>query len=167
MGQVTAALRRGSQSVRSSDEQKRFEDKRLVGQAFCGPDEVLQRLETRMSGLTEGEVQTRLKSYGLNEVAREKHLTPLNRLYHVVKNPLVVLLSILALISLATGDLRSAIVILVMVLLGAILRYVQEARADDAAAKLRALVTTMVAAQRDGKVQDIRLDQLVPGDLIH
>ncbi len=98
-----------SQPARSIDEQKRFEEKRLIGLAFCGTDEVLQTLQTRMSGLTQAEVQTRLQTFGLNEVAREKRLTPLRRLYNVVKNPLVVLLSILALISLATGDLRRAI----------------------------------------------------------
>src|SRR5579859_1467959 len=167
MTQVTAALRPTSHPVRSVNEQKHFEEKRLVGLSFCGPDEVLQTLETRLTGLTGDEAQTRLKTYGLNEVAREKRLTPLNRLYHVVKNPLVVLLSILALISVATGDLRAAIVIMVMVLLGVVLRYVQEAQADDSAEKLRALVTTMVTARHDGKNQDIRLDQLVPGDLIH
>src|SRR5579859_1142173 len=167
MTQVTAALRPTSHPVRSVNEQKHFEEKRLVGLSFCGPDEVLQTLETRLTGLTGDEAQTRLKTYGLNEVAREKRLTPLNRLYHVVKNPLVVLLSILALISVATGDLRAAIVIMVMVLLGVVLRYVQEAQADDSAEKLRALVTTMVTARRDDKDQDIRLEQLVPGDLIH
>src|SRR5579859_7639320 len=167
MTQVATLPKSGSPPVHSTTRQRSLEEKRLVGLAFCGPDEVFQTLATRTSGLTDDEVQTRLKTYGLNEVAREKRLTPLHRFYNVVKNPLVVLLSILALISFVTGDLRSAIVILAMVLLGASLRYVQEARADDAAAKLRALVTTMVAVLRDGKNQDIRLDQLVPGDLIH
>jgi len=164
---VTAALRPASSLARSPDEQKRFEEKQLIGLAFCKPDEVLQTLDTRLNGLTSTEVQSRLKTYGLNEVAREQRLTPLRRVYNVVKNPLVILLSILALISFITGDARSAIVILVMVVLGASLRYVQEARADNAAAKLRALVTTMVAVRRDGKDQDIRLEQLVPGDVIH
>jgi len=164
---VTAALRPASSLARSPDERKRFEEKQLIGLAFCKPDEVLQTLDTRLNGLTSTEVQSRLKTYGLNEVAREQRLTPLRRVYNVVKNPLVILLSILALISFITGDARSAIVILVMVVLGASLRYVQEARADNAAAKLRALVTTMVAVRRDGKDQDIRLEQLVPGDVIH
>src|SRR5579859_4080820 len=167
MGQITAAVRPASQPLRSKDEQKHVEEKRLIGLAFCGPEEVLQTLETRMSGLTDVEAQARLKTYGPNEVAREERLSPLRRFYNVVKNPLVVLLSILALISLATGDLRAAIVMLVMVLLGVSMRYFQEARADVAAQKLRALVTTTVAVLRDGKDQDIHLDQLVPGDLIH
>ncbi len=81
MDQVATVPSGVSQLARSTDEQKRFEEKQLIGLVFCGTDEVLQTLRTRMSGLTQAEVQTRLQTFGLNEVAREKRLTPLHRLY--------------------------------------------------------------------------------------
>jgi Mg2+-importing ATPase len=53
-----------------------------------------------------------------------------------VKNPLVLLLVALGVLSCLTGDLRATVVIFVMVILGVVLRFVQEMRADTAAAKL-------------------------------
>jgi len=136
MGQITSALRHASPPIRSSDEHERIVKKRLDELAFCETQEVLHKLQTRTSGLTEAEVQACFETYGPNEVVREKRLSPLRRLYNVGKNPLVVLLSVLAVISIAAGDNRAAIIISVMVLLGVALRYFQEARADGAAEKL-------------------------------
>jgi len=89
------------------------------------------------------------------------------RLWENVKNPLVILLSILAVVSYITGDLRATIVILVMVVMGVVLRFIQEARADDAAEKLRAMVSTTATVIRDGKEQEISLLEIVPGDIVH
>jgi Mg2+-importing ATPase len=57
-----------------------------------------------------------------------------------VKNPLVILLTALSVLSYLTGDLWATVVIFVMVLLGVVLRFYQELRADNAAEKLKAMV---------------------------
>jgi Mg2+-importing ATPase len=135
-----------------------------------GIDLPIRNLKTKVGfnqdGLTSDEANTRLKQYGLNEIAREKPLSALKRLWGNLKNPLVILLSTLGLVSWLTGDIRATIVILVMVLLGIVLRYFQEMRADNAAAKLRAMVTTHATVCRDGKFTELPLKTLVPGDLI-
>ncbi|HEY6082824.1 MAG TPA: HAD-IC family P-type ATPase, partial [Chitinophagaceae bacterium] len=117
-------------------------------------------------GLTGEEARRRIAEYGFNEVAREKPLSPGRRLWNNLKNPLVILLSILGAISLLTGDIRSTIVIFIMVVLGIALRYVQEMRADKAAEKLKAMVSTHATARRDGKDIELPLKMLVPGDII-
>jgi Mg2+-importing ATPase len=73
------------------------------------------------------------------------------RLVSNVKNPLVLLLAALGLLSLLTGDLRATAVIFVMVLLGVVLRFFQEMRADQAAEKLQAMVSNTATLVRDGK----------------
>src|SRR5450759_4625906 len=78
---------------------------------------VFQQLKTQAEGLDEHEAAARLQQYGFNEIASEKRQTLLMRLLDMVKNPLVILLSVLALISFLTGDLRATIVILTMVVL--------------------------------------------------
>ena len=88
------------------------------------------------------------------------------RLWDNVKNPLVILLTLLGLISFLTGDLRATIMILLMVLLGIVLRYYQESRADLAAEKLQAMVSTTATAIREGKRCEIPLQELVPGDIV-
>ena len=82
-------------------------------------------------------------------------------------NPLVILLSILSVISAFTGDLRAATVMAVMVVLGVVLRFVQQDRADNAAAKLKAMISVNAMVVRDGEVREIPLAKLVPGDVVH
>ena len=79
----------------------------------------------------------------------------------------MVLLSILAAISALTGDFRAASVMMAMVVLGVVLRFVQEARADTAAAKLKAMISVTATVVRDGDTREIPLAQLVPGDVVH
>ncbi|WP_161964028.1 magnesium-translocating P-type ATPase [Chitinophaga flava] len=117
-------------------------------------------------GLSDAEVAQRRAQYGLNEVKEEKPLSPLLRLWKSLQNPLVILLSVLGLISLLTGDLRSTIVIFSMVVLGVAIRYTQEMRADKAAEKLKALVSTHATVCRNGEDKEVPLKMLVPGDIV-
>ena len=140
--------------------------KKLVDSATVDPSVALQQMDSSLDGLSPAEADARLAKYGPNEVAREKRTTFLTRLWNNVKNPLVVLLATLSLISYLTGDLSGAIVIAFMVVLGVVMRYVQEARADDAAAKLKAMVSTTATVVRSGQQQEIPLRQIVPGDVV-
>jgi P-type Mg2+ transporter len=130
------------------------------------PDEVLRSLVSRTSGLTRLEVEERLRNYGQNEIAREKQTSVAKRLMDNVKNPLVVLLVSLAVLSYLTGDLRATIVILVMVFLGIVLRFYQEMRADNAAEKLKAMVNTTATVLRENEEVEIPIIRIVPGDII-
>ena len=126
----------------------------------------LQELESRAEGLSQAESGSRLKKYGPNEIAREKHQSSLMRLLSNVKNPLVLLLTALGVLSFLTGDLRATAVIFVMVVLGVVLRFIQEMRADNAAERLKAMVDNTATLVRDGKDVEAPLKTLVPGDII-
>ncbi len=90
--------------------------------------DVMEALETAPTGLSDGEVERRAEVYGANEVGREQHLGPLIRLWGAIRNPLVILLVVLAILSYATGDARAGTVMVLMVLVGVSLRFVQESR---------------------------------------
>src|SRR5262249_32286545 len=90
----------------------------------------------------------------------------LHRLYIAARNPLVILLTLLAVLSFATGDFRAGTVMLLMVGLGLSLRFVQETRADNAAAKLKAMISVTATVVRAGQAREIPLQQLVPGDVV-
>ena len=128
--------------------------------------EVLQSLGSSPNGLTEAEAEARLAQYGPNTVGQEKKHEWLHRLWTAVRNPLVILLTVLATISYATGDLRAGTVMLLMVVLGVTLRFVQETKADNAAAKLKAMIKVTATVVRDGQQKEIPLQQLVPGDIV-
>ena len=138
----------------------------LLEKARAGNDIVLTELESRLDGLSQAQAESRLNQYGLNEIAREKHQSPLMRLLNNVKNPLVILLTVLGVISFLTGDMRATVVIFVMVLLGVMLRFYQEMRADNAAEELKAMVSSTATVARDGKEVEVPLKMLVPGDII-
>jgi Mg2+-importing ATPase len=131
---------------------------------------MLQRLNSTPAGLTEAEAAERLEVFGPNEVGQERHHEWLHRLWVAVRNPLVVLLTILAIVTFATAEDKSdyagGIVMLVMVFLGVSLRFVQESRADKAAAKLKAMIKVTATVVRNGQPQEIPLQQLVPGDVV-
>ena len=131
---------------------------------------VLERLRTSPTGLSEAEAAIRLETQGPNEVAQERRHEWLHRLWVAVRNPLVVLLTILAILTFATAESSSDTVggwvMVAMVLLGVSLRFVQETKADKAAAKLKAMIKVTATVLRDGQQQEIPLKDLVPGDVV-
>jgi Mg2+-importing ATPase len=138
----------------------------LLEKSRTDADTALKELESRVSGLTAEEAEARLNRYGLNEISREKRQSALMRLWNNVKNPLVILLVALGVLSYLTGDLRATTVIFVMVVLGVVLRFFQEMRADNAAEKLKAMVNTTATVVRDSQDAEVPLKMLVPGDII-
>ena len=138
----------------------------LLEKARADTDTVLKELGSQLSGLSEAEADSRLKRVGTNEIAREKRQSALMRLLGNIKNPLVLLLLALGVLSFLTGDLRATVVIFVMVVLGVVLRFFQEMRADNAAEKLQAMVSNTATLVRGDKEEEVSLKTLVPGDII-
>lgn len=138
----------------------------LVQAAGCGREEVLQQFETSVNGLTEAEAEARLARYGPNAVGQEQRFRWLSLLVKAVLNPLVILLVVLATISYLTEDVRAAVVMVGMVVLGVGLRLVQEARADRTAAKLKSMIHVTATVVRDGQPREVPLAALVPGDVV-
>jgi len=138
----------------------------LLEKARADTDTVLKDLRSQSDGLSETDALSRLQQYGTNEIAREKHQSAVMRLLANIKNPLVLLLMALGVLSYFTGDQRATVVIFVMVVLGVVLRFFQEMRADNAAEKLQAMVSNTATVVRDGKEKEVSLKMLVPGDII-
>jgi Mg2+-importing ATPase len=138
----------------------------LLEKARADADTVLKELGSQLAGLNQAEADSRLKQVGTNEIAREKRQSVLMRLLVNIKNPLVLLLLALGVLSYLTGDLKATLVIFAMVVLSVVLRFFQEMRADNAAAKLQAMVSNKATLVRDGKEEEVPLKLLVPGDII-
>lgn len=124
------------------------------------------RLATRPEGLTTDEAHSRLAEHGPNVLTKDQRAGIGILLWHAVLNPLVILLAVLASVSFATGDVRAGSMMSLMIALGVGLKLIQEARADSAAAKLRAMISVTATVIRDGQPQEIAVSQLVPGDVV-
>jgi Mg2+-importing ATPase len=138
----------------------------LLEAASLTSDGVYQRLQSRATGLTAGEAEVRLNTYGPNTVAADGRKSIWLLLWHALINPLVVLLAILSTVSFSTGDARAGIVMSLMIVLGVGLRLIQERKADSTAAKLKGMISVTATVFRDGEPQELPVAQLVPGDVV-
>ena len=128
--------------------------------------EVLSKLASTWQGLSDEETDIRRAEHGPNEVVEEVRHGWLWRLLISLRNPLVILLSALAIISFGTGDSRAGTVMVLMVVLGVLLKFIQESRANSAAAQLKAMIKVTATAVRNGIPIEVPLRELVPGDIV-
>ena len=127
---------------------------------------LLERLKTKIEGLTTAEFRSRLAIYGPNNASDVK-ASPLWRQFLVrFENPLIVILLIASGVSALTGGMASFLVIVVIVLISVVFDFVQDVRAQNAVASLRAAVAVQATVRRDGKAVSIPISQLVPGDIV-
>src|SRR4030043_930967 len=89
-------------------------------------NELLKQLQSSPQGLTETEAELRLKKYGPNILKARQELTPLKLFLNQFKSPIVLILIFATLLSAFLKDWADAIIILLIVLSRAILRFVQE-----------------------------------------
>lgn len=139
----------------------------VVDCAVLGAPELYAKLNTRPEGLTAQEAQLRIEQYGPNVLARDQRAGFIKLLGRSLLNPLVILLAVLATISVVTGDLRSAVLMVSMIILSVGLKLIQETKADTAAAKLKALISVTASVMRNGTLQELAVAKLVPGDVVH
>ncbi|MFV5476957.1 magnesium-translocating P-type ATPase [Acinetobacter baumannii] len=162
--------------------------KRLLKASRAQTNDLLKQFDTHLTGLTEEQAYTQQMTVGLNEVTHEKPLTWWQHLWYCYRNPFNILLSLLALIAFFTDDLTGSTIISVMVILSTLLRYWQEAKSNQAADALKAMVSNTATVLRhqvsaedlelmherygiDTKNQtthqfEIPIQYLVPGDVI-
>ena len=147
------------------------ETEELFGLSKIAGEPACQKLGSSPAGLTTDEAVRRLKIYGLNLVTRERQPTIPEEIWSRSKNPLNALLITLAVVSYFLGDVRAAIVIVVMVFLSVITAFIQEHRSNEAAARLREMVRTTASARRGVDAEhadfvEVPIETLVPGDVV-
>ncbi len=129
-------------------------------------DDVLKEFDSKRAGLEQAEAEVRLKSYGTNEL-RTKRKTP--RILVFLKqflSPLIYVLLAAALVSIVVEHYLDAWVILGVLLLNAIIGFVQEIRAEKAMEALLQMAAPKAKVRRDGNVRSLPVREIVPGDVV-
>ncbi|MGZ8720255.1 MAG: cation-translocating P-type ATPase [Aeromicrobium sp.] len=142
--------------------------------SLIDPGTVIQQMESDpANGLTAAEALRRLESTGPNEITTAKPVPVWRKLVEQFRDPLIYLLLAAIVISLAawfveggSGLPYDAIVIAVIVVLNAILGYVQQARAEHAVEALQRMSAATATVVRDGTQLRIPTRELVPGDIL-
>jgi Mg2+-importing ATPase len=128
-------------------------------------DQLLKRLQSTPEGLKGSEARQRLQSYGPNSIKPKRRSGPAMIFLNQFKSPIIIILIGAAILSFFLGESTEAIIILVIVFLSGLLGFWQEKGAADAMNKLLAIVEVKTAVLRDGKEEDIPLEEVVPGDI--
>ena len=130
-------------------------------------DTIADQLQTDLEyGLSSAQVQNRLAEYGENKLKEQAGISPWAILLNQFRNMITALLLIATTISLLLGDYVEAVAIAAVIFLNAAFGFVTEYKAEQAMDALKKMVTATAKVVRDGKLQEIAAEQLVPGDLL-
>src|ERR1035437_6400502 len=128
--------------------------------------EMLQLLGTAKEGLSSGEAGQRLVRYGSNLLKPQKRSNVLTLLLAQFKSPLILILLFATGMSFFLHDPVNALIILAIVLASGLLGFWQEYSATNAVEKLLAMVQIKASVLRDGKPNEIPVEEIVPGDIV-
>lgn len=129
-------------------------------------ERLLEDLGTSRDGLSPGEAEARIKTYGPNSLKARKRTTTLGLLLGQIKSPIIIILIFAATLAAFTGDPTDAIIILTIIVFSAMLGFWQERGAANAVEGLLAMVRTRVEVRRDGVEVEVELEDIVPGDIV-
>ena len=128
--------------------------------------EIFEHLKTSELGLTEEEVKQRLKKYGPNKIAEEEKINKLKILLHQFTSPLIYILLIAGVVTILLKEYIDSGVIFAVVILNAIIGFVQEYKAEKSVRALKKMVVPKARVIRDGKEKEVNSEELVPGDIV-
>jgi len=129
-------------------------------------DDALAALEATQHGLAGDEAQRRLEQYGPNRLQVSAQRSALRRFTAQFHNVLIYVLLVAATVTGLLGHLIDTVVILAVVVLNAVIGFVQEGRAEAAMEALRDMLAPRAAVLRDGSRETIEAADLVPGDIV-
>ncbi len=130
------------------------------------PDEALQALNSRNSGLSKTEADELLLQHGRNELTGKKKTPPILVFLRQFMSPLIYILVIAAIISIVVQHIMDALVIFGILLLNAAIGYFQETRAEAAMEALIKMAAPKAKIKRDGQIESLPAREIVPGDII-
>jgi Ca2+-transporting ATPase len=129
-------------------------------------DRIFGDLNTSEHGLADAEVRERLQKFGPNKLAEEEKISRLKILLHQFKSPLIYILLIAAVVTAFLQEYKDTGVIVFILLLNAVVGYVQEYKAEKNVRALKKMVVARARVLRNGKEQEINSEDLVPGDIV-
>ncbi|MFN3991247.1 MAG: HAD-IC family P-type ATPase [Erythrobacter sp.] len=126
----------------------------------------LAKLKSGPAGLPDQEAQLRLGIYGRNALPDAQRVHPVIRFIQHFHNPLIYLLLAGALAAAVLGHLVDTVVILLVVIVNAVVGFIQEGKAEEALAAIKDMIAAQALVVRDGRRIKVAVSQLVPGDIV-
>jgi Ca2+-transporting ATPase len=128
--------------------------------------DVLTHLHSSTKGLTQAQAELARHQYGTNSLPESKSASIVQLFFRQFGEVMMIILLIAAVISGAVGEFKDASIIMVILTLNAGLSTIQEFRAQQALSALKKLASPLANVYRDGKIQPLSVNMLVPGDVV-
>uniref|UniRef100_UPI0039E91645 cation-translocating P-type ATPase n=1 Tax=Clostridium perfringens TaxID=1502 RepID=UPI0039E91645 len=130
-------------------------------------NEILKELDVdEKNGLSSNEALRRLEKYGKNKLVTKKKKTLFKQFLSQLKDVMIYILIIAAIISAFLGEISDALIILLVIVINAVIGVVQESKAEKALDALKELSTPKALVKRDGSLKEILSEDIVPGDIV-
>lgn len=129
-------------------------------------EDVLAVLKTSGHGLSTEEALRRVAEYGPNRLAEEERIKRLKIILHQFTSPLIYILLIASVVTFLLEEYIDTGVILAVVILNAVIGYIQEYKAEESIRALRKMVVPRARVIRNGEEREIDSSELVPGDIV-
>ncbi len=130
------------------------------------PEAVALELGVQLGGLSDREAKARLARFGPNRVDPPAPTSRLAILLRQFRSPLIYVLLVAGGVALLLGEVADAVFISAVLLLNALIGFINEFRADRDVRSLSTLVKSRARVHREGRIVDIDAEQIVPGDLL-
>lgn len=129
-------------------------------------DEIFDILETSSSGISDDEAQKRLSVYGKNRIEEKRKKSPFLLFLNQFSDFMIIILIVAAIISAFLGEGMDSLAILLIVILNAVVGFVQEYKAEKAMEKLREMAEPETLVLRRSEIKRIPVEEIVPGDIV-
>jgi magnesium-transporting ATPase (P-type) len=129
-------------------------------------ENVFTDLDASVNGLSSAEASSRLDKYGLNRLPESRTHGPLYRFFYQFHNVLIYVLLASGGVVAVLGHWIDAGVIMAVVVINALIGFIQEGKAEDALRAIRQMLSPKAMVLRDGQRQSIASDELIPGDIV-
>lgn len=147
--------------------EKKSKNSELVKLGRLTKEEVMQEMQSAVTGITQSEAEQRLEKYGLNKVAAQNPIPWYKLFLQGFNDPFIYVLALLMTVSAVTRDYDASIIMGLMIVFSAGLHFVQEYRSQQASLALKELIETTASVTRDGMTNEIPIDEIVPGDIVN
>src|SRR5688572_15648453 len=131
-----------------------------------GADKVLEALDSTRDGLTEGQARARLAAHGPNALPRGRPRHPVVRFLSQCNNALIYFLLAAAVAAGVVGHAVDAVVIASVVLINALIGFVQEGKAEQALEAMQKMISPRAGVIRAGARRSVAAEEVVPGDIV-
>jgi Ca2+-transporting ATPase len=128
--------------------------------------EVFKSLQTSEEGLSEAQAKKHLETYGANKLPERAGISRLKIILHQFTSPLIYILIVAAIVTTFLGDYIDSGVIATILILNAIIGYLQEYKAETSVRALKRMVVPRARVVREDKEREIPSENLVPGDIV-